>query len=251
MKIIPVSTGTVQITTAMQIGRPPARLVRSMLDRTYTSPLPIHAWVIEHPDGPLLIDTGELSSSPNMPLAKFHVSKEDEIDQQLARLGVEPKRIILTHLHGDHMNGAKLLPGTPLAVHQEALTVFGRRMLSRRGVTATPLTLNDGPFGAFARSARLTPDGTIVAVATPGHATGHIAIVVVEDDHHVVIGGDTAYSQPQLIDRKIDGVSISARDAAASQRTVLEHARRHPTVYLPSHDPESAARLEARSLLAA
>jgi hypothetical protein len=32
--------------------------------------------------------------------------------------------------------------------------------------------------------------------------------------------------------------------------TILAHAREHPTVYLPSHDPESASRLAAGATLA-
>jgi hypothetical protein len=30
---------------------------------------------------------------------------------------------------------------------------------------------------------------------------------------------------------------------------ILEHAREHPTVYLPSHDPEAARRLAAGTTL--
>jgi glyoxylase-like metal-dependent hydrolase (beta-lactamase superfamily II) len=254
MRIDAVSTGTVQIKTAMAIGRPPLRLARALLDRSYTGALPIHAWVIHHPDGPVLVDTGELSASRDMPIAKFQVERDEEIDRQLARLGIEPKdlqAVVLTHLHGDHMNGVARLGSVTVSVPAEALTWVGRRMLARRRIQAAPLTLKDGPFGAFARSAKLTADGSIVAVPVPGHATGQIAIAVVEDDRHVLIGGDSAYNQRQLIDGKVDGVAISARDALASMRNILEHARRQPTVYLPSHDPESAARLADRTVLEA
>jgi glyoxylase-like metal-dependent hydrolase (beta-lactamase superfamily II) len=254
MKIEALSTGTVQIKTAMAIGRPPIRLVRALLDRNYTRALPIHAWVIHHPDGPVLVDTGELASSRDMPIAKFTVERDDEIDRQLGRLGIEPndlQAVVLTHLHGDHMNGVARLGSVGVRVSADALTWFGRRMLARRGIEAAPLSLTDGPFGAFARSAKITADGSIVAVPVPGHATGQIAIAVVEDGRHVLIGGDSTYNQRQLIDGKVDGVAVSARDALASIRNILAHARRHPTVYLPSHDPESAARLADRTVLMA
>jgi N-acyl homoserine lactone hydrolase len=254
MQIEALSTGTVQITNAMQIGRPPARLAKAVLDRRYSSPLPIHAWLIRHPDGPVLVDTGELSTSRDLPIAKFHVERDEEIDRLLAGRGIEPEdlqAVVLTHLHGDHMNGVPRLGGVSVTVHSESLTWFGRRALTKRGANAKPLALEHGAFGAFARSAKLTGDGRIVAVPVPGHATGQIAIVVVEDDHHVLIGADSAYTQQQLVDGKVDGVSTSARDAVASMRTIREHARRQPTVYLPSHDPESAARLRARAPLQA
>jgi glyoxylase-like metal-dependent hydrolase (beta-lactamase superfamily II) len=252
MQIDAITTGTVEIKNAMHIGRPPLRLARALADRTYTGHLPIHAWVIRHPDGPILIDTGELSTSRDMPIARFHVTREDEIDRQLAALEIEPgelQAVVVTHLHGDHMNGAQRLSGAKIVVAADSLTWFGRSMLSRRSIAVTPFELSDGPFGAFSRSARVTPDGSVVAVAAPGHATGQIAVAVVEEERHVLIGADTAYTQEQLIDRKIDGVAVSARQAAATQGTILKHARRHPTVYLPSHDPQSADRLQRRALL--
>src|SRR5689334_25374876 len=121
MQIHALTTGTVQIKTAMEIGRPPVRLVRALLDRQYTRRLPIHAWLIEHPDGAVLVDTGELAASKDMPIAKFHVTKDDEIDRQLERIGIEPKMTVITHLHGDHMNGAARLAARPV-VHEEAVT---------------------------------------------------------------------------------------------------------------------------------
>lgn len=257
MNIHPLTTGTVEIKTTMERGRGAGalRFVRTLLGRSYTGRLPIHAWLIEHPDGPLLVDTGELASSRDMPIARFHVDRDEEIDQALQHAGVSATdlaAIVLTHLHGDHINGLSRLPGTKVLASAEALSRGGARVLTRKtGATATPIELQATPFGAFPRSAPLTADGRVVAVPVPGHARGQIAVAVVEDDHHVLLAGDSAYSQAQLIDMQPDGVSISARDAVRSMRTILAHAREHATVFLPSHDPESAERLRARSALSA
>jgi len=255
MKIQALSTGSVRIKTAMARGRGkalPLRLTRTLLDRRFTGELPIHAWLIEHPQGPILVDTGELSDTSDPPFARFAVAREQEIDRQLARHGLAPAdlaQVVLTHLHGDHINGlARLRGGVPVLASSEALR-GGARALRRRGVTARSLSLADGPFGAFARSAALTADGSVIAVPIPGHARGQIALVVVEEDHHVLIAGDSAYAQQQLLDLHLDGVSLSARAAIESMRTILEHAALHPTVFLPSHDPASQARLAAREPL--
>jgi glyoxylase-like metal-dependent hydrolase (beta-lactamase superfamily II) len=253
MEIHALSTGTVQIKKAMERGRGagPLRFASTLLDRRYTGELPIHAWLIEHPEGPILVDAGELAGARDMPIARFAIAPEQEIDRLLAERGVAPgdlRQVVLTHLHGDHINGLARLPGVPVLASAEALR--GGRALRRIGVTATPIELDDGPFGAFARSAALTADGRVVAVPVPGHARGQIAVVVVEDDRHVLIGGDSAYTERQLIDQQPDGVSISARQARESMRTILEHARRHATVFLPSHDPASAARLAGRTAVA-
>jgi glyoxylase-like metal-dependent hydrolase (beta-lactamase superfamily II) len=244
----------VQIKTAMERGRwpQPARLVRALLDRRFTGPLPIHAWLIEHPEGPLLVDTGELASTSDPPIARFRVDREDEIDRQLERAGVAPAdlaAVVLTHMHGDHRNGLARLAGARVLASAEALGRRGRRRLAGQGLVVEPLVLADGPFGAFPRSARITADGSVVAVPVPGHARGQLAVVVVEGERHVMLGGDSSYSQQQLLDLHPDGVSVSPRRALASMGAILEHACRHPTVYLPSHDPEAARRLEQRAVL--
>jgi glyoxylase-like metal-dependent hydrolase (beta-lactamase superfamily II) len=254
MTIRPLSTGSVQIKTAMERGRwpQPARVARALLDRRFTDRLPIHAWLIEHPEGPLLVDAGELAATPDPPIARFHISREQEIDRCLEQAGVAPAElaaVVLTHMHGDHRNGLARLPGARVLVTPEALGRRGGRKLARQGLRVEPLRLDDGSFGAFERSARLTRDGAVVAVPVPGHARGQIAVVVVEEDRHVMLGGDSSYSEAQLLDVHPDGVSISPRAARASMRAILEHARRHPTVYLPSHDPQSARRLHERSVV--
>ena len=112
-----------------------------------------------------------------------------------------------------------------------------------------PITLDGPALGAFASSKPLTADGRVVAVPTPGHTLGHIAILVVQPDHHVLIGGDTAYDQPQLQDLQVDGVSPKDDVAITTMKTILAHAEAHPTVYLPSHDPESVRRLRETDTL--
>jgi N-acyl homoserine lactone hydrolase len=42
---------------------------------------------------------------------------------------------------------------------------------------------------------------------------------------------------------RVDGVSADDEVAAATLRAIRQFANERPTVYLPTHDPESAARL--------
>src|SRR5206468_4223443 len=87
-------------------------------------------------------------------------------------------QVVLTHMHGDHMDGAVHLR-QPVLVHESELA-FARTRSSRffqrvlrqpipDGVAFMPFALDGGPFGAFAASRPLTADGRVVAVATPGH----------------------------------------------------------------------------------
>ena len=61
MKIHAIQTGTVAITTAWRegIGHGRRRLLNTILDSKWTEPLPIYAFAIEHPEGVIVVDTGE------------------------------------------------------------------------------------------------------------------------------------------------------------------------------------------------
>ena len=61
VSIHPIQTGTVQIKSMQRRGRGHGFFgqVNMLLDRSWTEPLPIYAWLIEHPEGLLLVDTGE------------------------------------------------------------------------------------------------------------------------------------------------------------------------------------------------
>jgi N-acyl homoserine lactone hydrolase len=162
-------------------------------------------------------------------------------------------------MHGDHVDGALNVNG-PVLVH-DAEIAFTRELSSRvfarllrqpipSGVDFQPMTLDGGPFGTFAASRALTDDGRIVAVATPGHTPGHISIIAVDDDgRHVMLAGDTTDTLEQLHARRSDAIGPKPAVTVATIDTILAHGAQHPTVYLPSHDTESVARLRAGTTL--
>jgi N-acyl homoserine lactone hydrolase len=59
--------------------------------------------------------------------------------------------------------------------------------------------------------------------------------------------GDTSYTEGLMLEQAVDGVSPSERVTRRTLGRVLRYAEEVPTVYLPSHDPSSAARLAARA----
>jgi N-acyl homoserine lactone hydrolase len=106
--------------------------------------------------------------------------------------------------------------------------------------------LDDGPFGAFTRSRMLSDDGRIVAVDTAGHTAGHVSVICIDDSgRHVMLAGDATDSLEQLYARRADAVAPDTEVHIATLETILRHCAEHATVYLPSHDPDSAARLAA------
>lgn len=266
MRIHALTTGTVRVKDAMRrgTGRGFGRRLRMFAPGPLSDPLPIHAWAIEHADGLLLVDAGSTAAARDAPFARFAVAREDELDRALHRAGLAPEAIgavVLTHVHGDHVDGLVHLPGARVLVGEDELRAVpsAAARLTRAavrqplppGFAPEPLRLDGPPVGAFAASAPLTADGRVLVVPAPGHTPGHLAVLVRQDDHHVLLAGDSAYDQAQLLDRHVDGVSPRAAVARRTMETILAHARLQPTVVLPSHDPGSAARLAAGEALPA
>ena len=116
-------------------------------------------------------------------------------------------------------------------------------MLQQRGLVdklmpleiAQRLDLADGEQ-EIAPGVRLLP--------LPGHTPGHLSVICVDDaGNHVMLAGDATDTLEQLHARRADAVAPDPKVHVATLGLILEHCASNPTVYLPSHDPESAARL--------
>ncbi len=60
-----------------------------------------------------------------------------------------------------------------------------------------------------------------------------------------MLAGDATDTLEQLHARRADAVGPDPKVHVATLDTILAHCADHPTVYLPSHDPGSIARLSA------
>jgi glyoxylase-like metal-dependent hydrolase (beta-lactamase superfamily II) len=92
----------------------------------------------------------------------------------------------------------------------------------------------------------LTAAGDVVAVATPGHTANHVSVVVEDQGTTYFLAGDTSYDERLMLAGKIDGVSPDDEVAGATLSAIRQFAKDRPMVYLPTRDPESAARLAGR-----
>lgn len=263
MRVQPLQTGSVLLTEQFLHPEPGVRgRLRLLAPGRFTPAVPILAWLIEHEGNRILVDTGEVSDVKNLPFARYQVARSDELPDALAGIGLTPADIdtaIVTHMHSDHRDGAIHVDGPVLVSEDEwrvARSLRGRlqRLIVREpslaGVEFKPLALDDGPFGAFERSRRLTEDGRVVAVATPGHTAGHISVVAIDDrGRHLLLAGDATDSLEQLLDRRPDAIAPDPALQVETIDRILAHARAHETIFLPAHDRESVARLRAGTTL--
>jgi N-acyl homoserine lactone hydrolase len=229
-------------------------------DPDWTEWLPSFAWVIDHPEGIIVVDTGQgahLRDSGKLlhPYlrweAAFRIEPEEEIGPQLRALGIGPrdvKRVILTHMHVDHDGGLAHFPRAEIHVPRGEIRMASGRLGLMRGYLPSrwpswfepvPLDLPQEPFGPFTACKRLTGTGDVVAVATPGHTADHISVLIMVKDTTIMLAGDSSYDDRLLL----DGVAANDHVATATLDAIKRLARSGPLVYLPTHDPQSAARL--------
>jgi glyoxylase-like metal-dependent hydrolase (beta-lactamase superfamily II) len=269
MRIEAIRTGSVRIKRSQVRGRGRGlrRRLRVFTDPQWTDWLPTYAWMIDHTEGLIVVDTGQgthlldgvRSLHPYLRWeVKFRIERDEEIGPQLRALGVGPrdvKRVVLTHLHVDHDGGLAHFPDSDIFVSRQELHTARAWAGRIRGYLPNrwpswfnprPLDLTPEAFGPFAASRRLTAAGDVIAVATPGHTPSHLSVIVLDEGLTCVLAGDASYTEALMLGGEIDGVSEDGASALGTLRALKQLAAERPVVYLPTHDPESAERLASR-----
>jgi glyoxylase-like metal-dependent hydrolase (beta-lactamase superfamily II) len=149
------------------------------------------------------------------------------LDALLAAIpGERVARIVVTHSHRDHAAGAALLKQRTGAsiVGARAHVVAGGRPVRADASHA----VDYAPDEALEDGARVAGRGfTLEAVATPGHAAGHLSFALTEEN--ALFSGDHVMAWSTSVIAPPDG---SMRDYLASLEKV---ARRGEAIYWPGH----------------
>lgn len=269
IKVHCITTGWVQIKIHHQLARflkRPARVLDVLTDSKWSPHLPIGCWLIEHPEGLFMVDTGESSRANDKgyqpwwhPFMQYcerrGVKPSEEVGALLRAKGFDPlniKTVLMTHMHGDHAGGIPDFPNSEFLLSEtekQAINapnaVFNGYLKMHYPNWFKPIgtTFTDGAFENFDRSHKVTQDGKIRLVPTPGHTLGHLSVVVDMDDHYVLIGGDASYREDYLLNGDIDGVCIDETLHKQSTAQMRELCRRKPTIVQLAHDEQSEHRL--------
>ncbi|MCD0483658.1 N-acyl homoserine lactonase family protein [Streptacidiphilus sp. ASG 303] len=244
-----------------EFGGPDALAFPAILaGRGWTPWLPIHAFLVRHPERTVLVDTGDAEHRPrghygcgSARQERFHraflrieVPPEAALPRRLAAEGTDPRdvdTVVLTHLHSDHTGNLPAFTGAQVLVGDGEADPFPGstrcRLPGDGRTTATRWT--DGPVAGFDRSHALTPDGTVRAVPLPGHTPGHQGLVVLGGDAPVVVAGDAAFSPGQLRRGRPPGIAADRPANLRTQRLLASLADAGARVLLSHHAPAPGA----------
>jgi N-acyl homoserine lactone hydrolase len=196
---------------------------------TFT-PFPVHGFVIHHPDGPIVVDTGVGFGSDLIDSLYPHqfVSLVDELN----RCGVDERDVQLivnSHLHFDHCGQNHALE-CPIAVQHAEL----------EAAREPHYTVDDWAMIPARRLRVLHGDTDLTigvrALLTPGHTPGHQAVVINSTEGVVVIAAQCIFRRDAW-----NGETEAANLHHADWRDVAAHSiarlqTLHPRRVLLSHD---------------
>jgi glyoxylase-like metal-dependent hydrolase (beta-lactamase superfamily II) len=200
---------------AMTCGRLTGRMKDMMEGEEGEVTLPIPSYLIEHPKGHVLYDSGMHPGCQSDPAARigraarifqFHYAPGEEVSGRLQSIDRDPGKIdyiINSHLHFDHCGGNALLPNATMVVQRnEWAAARDPETAAKVGFdvkdfdTGQPVRQVDGEHDLFG-------DGRITCLPTHGHTPGHQSLRLRLDSGEIVLAGDACYFCRTLQERRL------------------------------------------------
>lgn len=218
--------------------------------------VPLPAFLIEHPKGLVLFDTGLAPQAATDPESVYgelahhfdmSFSVDLTLDAQLKQLGYKMsdiKYVVASHTHFDHTGGLYLFPEAQFFV----------------GEGDIQYCFWPDPAGAgFFRPADIEPtrgynwreipkcdhdifgDGSLVILWTPGHTPGELSLLVRLPGRNFILTGDTVHLREQLENAHPMGTDYNTYEAVRSiRRLQMLRDSADATIWI-SHDPDDWA----------
>ncbi|HEY1258805.1 MAG TPA: N-acyl homoserine lactonase family protein [Stellaceae bacterium] len=221
---------------AFTCGRLNGELGRLMEGGEGRAELPIPAYLIEHPKGRVLFDTGLHPDCQHDPAARvgerlaglfsFDYQPGEEISARLQAIGRDPARIdmiVTSHLHFDHVGGNALVPNASLVVQRREWEAgHDPDLAAANGFNRADFDLGhktvliDGEHDVFG-------DGSVVCLPTYGHTPGHQSLKLRLASGEIVLAADACYFCGTLRERRLPQ---RVHDRAAMLASLADLARR-------------------------
>ena len=206
-----------------------------------------NCYLIHHPQGWLLWDTGIPDSIAAMPNGQapsdpraIHWRVTKTLASQLEMLGVEPadiKYVAISHGHPDHIGNVEMFPKAMLLV-QKAEYEWPNPLGVGRFKPEHPVTKLEGDHDVFG-------DGSVVILSTPGHTPGHQSLLVkLPNSGAIVLSGDAVHFKSNWDNRRVPSINADKDKTVASMQRIADvMAREHAQLWI-NHDAAQRATLK-------
>jgi glyoxylase-like metal-dependent hydrolase (beta-lactamase superfamily II) len=213
--------------------------------------LPIPAYLIEHPKGTALFDTGMHPDCQHDPatrlgarltsLFEFDYKPGEEISARLAALGRDPAKIDLvinSHFHFDHVGGNALIPNATMLVQRREWDAgMDPDSAAKRGFDPRDfdlghkLRLIDGEHDVFG-------DGSVLLIPTYGHTPGHQSLLVRRGrDQQLLFTADACYTRENMDRDILPTVVWDEREMSHSLGRLRDLRDKQGATTVYGHDP--------------
>lgn len=172
---------------------------------------PCLGYLVRHPDGVLLFDTG-MGSHPEVD--GHYQPRRRPLASAMADAGASLDDVTVAtncHLHFDHCGGNPMLGNRPIYVQRIELKTARQTI----GYTL-PELVEDGRYEQVEGEVEVLPE--VFLVPTPGHTEGHQSLVIRRSDGAVIAAGQSH-----------DTATAFAADVLALRAKVLGHPGPLPT----------------------
>lgn len=260
IKIHVLHTGLVKVDKALPfhgLFRNPIAFTGILRSEVNQVILPVSSYLIEHPKGLILIDTGwnktirqsnwqELGLQ--MQINKGYLPAGWAVDERLADLGYKTSDldyVLMSHLHCDHASGMRLIKDAKkILVSQKEWQVANKLPLvylphEWQGVNVQTYNFDRSKTGPFNESFDLFGDGSVIQIYTPGHSSGLTSTLVRgSDGKYVLLAADTGYAQLSWEKMLTPGICVNRNQAITSLGWVREMAHHQDCIKaIANHDP--------------
>ena len=221
--------------------------------------LPVSAYLIRHPKGVALIDTGwhtDLRGNQIKYLGRLHywinkaiLPERQAINEQLSEFGIKPKDldyVVLSHLHSDHVSGLKLLSESKnIIVSEEELKAAQKDKLRYihhmwKDVNLKTFQMSSSEYGPQRRSFDLFGDDSVVLVHVPGHTPGLVATIIQNNGKFVLLTSDCGYATKSWEKMILPGVMINKKQLIESLYWEKEMSQKSNCIkVIANHDPDT------------
>jgi N-acyl homoserine lactone hydrolase len=220
--------------------------------------LPVTMFLIEHPSGLALFDTG---CNPRVAIDAvgcwgkiadyLHVrmKPEEAVDQQIRLHGYQPedvKYVIVSHLHLDHAGGLRLFPQAKFFIMKGELNYayWPERHARASFKIDDLLPTRRFDWNELAGDTDLFGDGSLVMLKTPGHTPGEASLLIrFERRPPLLITGDTVHIRAQLETLAPTATDLDPHLAVDSLRRIKQIRDKGEAQVWVMHDPEDWAEL--------